>query len=34
MGGHLSIEVERDRLDVVDLPEGLTIVRAPRVPTT
>ena len=34
MGGHLTIEVEGDRLEVVDLPEGLTIVRAPRVPTT
>ena len=34
MGGHLSVEVERDRLDVVDLPDGLTIVPAPRAPTT
>jgi len=34
MGGHLTIEVERDRLEVVEVPEGLTIMRSPRVPTT
>lgn len=30
MGGHLSIEMEGEHLEVVELPEGLTIVRAPR----
>ena len=30
MGGHLSIEMEGEHLEVVEMPEGLTIVRAPR----
>jgi glycogen debranching enzyme len=33
MGGHLSIEVEGDQCDVLELPDGLTVVREPRRPT-
>jgi glycogen debranching enzyme len=29
MGGHLSIEVERDRYEVLERPDGLTIVPTP-----
>jgi len=34
MGGHLSIEVERDECHVLEAPDGLTIVAEPRRPTT
>jgi glycogen debranching enzyme len=34
MGGHLSIEVEGDRLRTLAVPRGLTIVRTPRRPTS
>jgi hypothetical protein len=34
MGGHLSIEVEGDRCDVLAVPPGLTIVDEPRRATT
>jgi len=30
MGGHLSIRVEQDRLEVREVPEGLTVVEEPR----
>jgi hypothetical protein len=30
MGGHLSIRVEGDRLDVRSVPDGLTVVEEPR----
>jgi hypothetical protein len=30
MGGHLSIRVEGDQLEVLDTPEGLTVVEEPR----
>jgi glycogen debranching enzyme len=30
MGGELSIEAEGDRLEALDIPEGLAIVRTPR----
>ncbi|HEX7521787.1 MAG TPA: amylo-alpha-1,6-glucosidase, partial [Acidimicrobiia bacterium] len=33
MGGELSIEAEGDRLEALDIPEGLAIVRTPRRPT-
>jgi hypothetical protein len=33
MGGHLSIEVEGDQCNVLELPEGLTVVPEPRRPT-
>jgi hypothetical protein len=33
MGGHLSIRVDRERLDVLSVPEGLTVVEEPRQPT-
>jgi glycogen debranching enzyme len=33
MGGHLSIRVEGDDLEVRSAPEGLTIVQEPRQPT-
>ncbi|HVM41138.1 MAG TPA: amylo-alpha-1,6-glucosidase, partial [Acidimicrobiia bacterium] len=33
MGGNLSIEVEGEHLHVVDVPEGLTVIRTPRRPT-
>ncbi len=33
MGGHLSVEVEGDRCDVLELPEGLTVVPEPHQPT-
>jgi glycogen debranching enzyme len=33
MGGHLSFEVEDGRCDVLEAPEGLTIVPKPRDPT-
>lgn len=33
MGGHLSIEMEREHLEVIGLPEGLTIPRTARKPT-
>jgi hypothetical protein len=33
MGGHLSIEVVGDRCDVLEIPDGLTIVSHPRRPT-
>ncbi len=33
MGGHLSIEMEREHLEVIGLPEGLTIARTARKPT-
>ncbi len=33
MGGHLTIETERDRVHALEIPEGLRIVHAPRAPT-
>ena len=33
MGGHLSIEVEGDQCNVLELPDGLTVVSEPRRPT-
>ncbi|MBI2169517.1 MAG: amylo-alpha-1,6-glucosidase [Actinobacteria bacterium] len=33
MGGHLSIEVEGERMHVTALPEGLSLVHTPRRPT-
>lgn len=33
MAGTLSLEVEGERLHIVDLPEGLSVVRTPRLPT-
>ena len=30
MGGHLSVRVDGDRLDVRAAPDGLTIVHEPR----
>lgn len=33
MGGYLSVEAEGEHLHVSEIPDGLTIVRAPRVPT-
>jgi hypothetical protein len=33
MGGHLSIEVEGDRCNVLEQPDGLTIVGEARRPT-
>ena len=33
MGGHLSIEVEGDRCELVEVPPGLTVVAEPRRPT-
>jgi len=30
MGGHLSVRVDGDRLEVRAAPEGLTIVQEPR----
>ena len=34
MGGHLSVEVEGENMRLVDIPDGLTIVRTPRQATT
>ena len=34
MGGHLSIEVQGENMRVLDIPEGLTVVRTPRPATT
>ncbi|MCU1429874.1 MAG: Amylo-alpha,6-glucosidase [Actinomycetia bacterium] len=33
MGGHLTIETERDRVHALEIPEGLRIVHSPRAPT-
>ena len=33
MGGHLSIEVEGEDLDLLEVPDGLTVERTPREPT-
>jgi glycogen debranching enzyme len=33
MGGNLSIEVEGESLHVVDVPDGLSVIRTPRRPT-
>lgn len=33
MGGHLTLEVEGDRIHTLDLPEDLTVVHTPRLPT-
>jgi glycogen debranching enzyme len=30
MGGHLSVRVEGDRLDIREVPDGLTVVEEPR----
>jgi hypothetical protein len=30
MGGHLSLRVEGDRLEVLSVPDGLTVVEEPR----
>jgi hypothetical protein len=30
MGGHLSIRVEGDQLEVLETPDGLTVVEEPR----
>jgi hypothetical protein len=33
MGGYLSIRVDRDELEILSVPDGLTVVEAPRQPT-
>ncbi|MFZ4515494.1 MAG: glycogen debranching N-terminal domain-containing protein [Acidimicrobiia bacterium] len=33
MGGYLSVEAEGEHLHVSEIPDGLTVVRAPRVPS-
>ncbi len=33
MGGHLSIEVDGDHCNVLELPDGLSVVPEPRRPT-